>query len=180
MSSTIHGYGVDVLLLLGQLIVLLGQLVVFIVQAVIFLRQVKIAKAQVKLSERLAEQELRPLLALQTRLDDINKLQLINVGRGPALDVRWWWWPEGESKAPWPGAPAGRSNFVLAGCAIDLNQVATFLRNPPRKVYCTFKSADGAAYASEHFRRDDSMVGQWFEDRNKVTEADNVGDPEAP
>jgi hypothetical protein len=117
---------------------------------------------QAKISADQLESSSRPVLALS---GDALKLALENIGNGPALNIEWWVWPQGQD---WPGsleAPSGRMGFIDVDKSGELPHAPAFLTNPPRKVICRYESVGGIVYRSEGSIKRDSMVGVWYDQK---------------
>ena len=147
-----------------QTVIFAGQLVFLFLSAVYARRYVDRTKEliaaaaeQARISTDQIEGQSRPVLVIRAT----TKVELVNVGNGPALNVEWWPWPEHEGPPlPARNAPSGRIPFIEPGAARDVLDLDWIMRRNS-KLVIWYKSCSGREYRTDGYLRQDTMIGVW-------------------
>jgi|SRR5882724_2876994 len=124
------------------------------------IRQAEISEQQAVLSAAQIEGLSRPILVVR---DTETDLHLVNIGTGPALGIKWWYWPEDNPSPGSKEAPSGRISFLEVRQSYSIHEHPDFLLNPRRKIICMYESVGRVSYISECFQKRDTMVGKWYD-----------------
>jgi len=149
----------------------IGQLILLVVNALLVWRYVssteKIKDAAVQQANSASEQARhaadqvegvsRPVIVID---GNSSIMALLNIGNGPALNLKWWVWSTDVANLPWPGAPTGRLPYLESRQKRELVTSNDILG---QKLLVRYESASGRRYRSEGLLHRDTMVGEWFE-----------------